>query len=141
MSRRPSERLEGTFLIPSDIVRAERLQEELVELLREFEYDHRHIFAAEISLDEALKNAVTHGNGRDPSRKVLVEYSVSIDRFFVRIEDEGSGYEPSKNRDPTAVEHHGEPHGRGLLLMHHFMTEVRLIPPGNCVELVLHRQP
>ncbi len=46
-----------------------------------------------LCLDEAITNAIVHGNREDPSKKVLVTLYCSEHRWGVEISDEGAGFD------------------------------------------------
>ena len=123
--------------IPSDTKAARRLQQRIVRELRTTSFDGKEIFGIKLALEEALVNAVKHGNAFDPSKKVHVEYRVAPERIDIRIADEGTGYDPDRVRDCKADANLERPGGRGLFLMRHYMTEVVVVPPGN--ELVMSK--
>ena len=123
--------------IESDTRAARRLQQRIVRELRTTSFDGREIFGIKLALEEALVNAVKHGNRLDPNKRVHVEYRVAPDRIDIRICDEGAGYDPVRVPDCNADENLERPGGRGLLLMRHYMTEVHVLPPGN--ELVMSK--
>ena len=87
-------------------------------------FDERDLFSVELALEEALVNAIKHGNQLQPEKKVRVAYSVSSERFDILIEDEGEGFCPDDVPDPTLPENLARPCGRGLLLIRSFMTSV-----------------
>ena len=123
--------------IASDTKAARQLQQRIVRELRSTSFDGKEIFGIKLALEEALVNAVKHGNRLDPNKKVQVEYRVAPDRIDIRIVDEGPGYDPSRVRDCKADANLERPGGRGLLLMRHYMTEVIVLPPGN--ELIMSK--
>jgi DNA-binding response OmpR family regulator len=114
-----------------------------------------------VALEEALNNALYHGNleldsviregnraayrklveqrrARDPyrRRKIFVDISIreNVGRFVVR--DEGPGFDPRSLPDPTDPANLEKPSGRGLLLMRTFMDEVIFNDIGNEVTLI-----
>jgi CheY-like chemotaxis protein/anti-sigma regulatory factor (Ser/Thr protein kinase) len=117
-----------------------------------------------IALEEALLNAIYHGNlevssdlrregdelfhrvarerrNRDPYRQRRVRISARINRrkaTFV-IADQGPGFDIAKLPDPTDPANLDKPSGRGLLLMRMFMDEVRHNSAGNQITLVKYR--
>lgn len=97
------------------------------------------IFAIRLALDEALTNAVRHGNQGDTSKSVTVDYRLTDDEFRVTICDQGHGFVPCNLPDPCAEENLERPCGRGVLLMRAYMSEVSFNSAGNCVTLVKHR--
>ena len=88
-----------------------------------------------IALDEAIVNAIKHGNKCDPCKAVHVvaEFNAEGARFI--IADEGPGFSIEKVPDPTDPCRLLEPSGRGLLLINHIMDEVCYNQAGNKVEM------
>jgi serine/threonine-protein kinase RsbW len=119
--------------IPSDAAEAKKLQEAIEEALKTHRYCERDIFGIRLAIEEALVNAIKHGNQLDRAKKVRVAYRVATDRFDVLIADEGHGFDPTDLPDPTAVENLERPCGRGVMLMRHYMTVVDYRQRGNMV--------
>jgi serine/threonine-protein kinase RsbW len=119
----------------SDPEEAHRVQDEIERLLASRQFDEREIFGIRLALEEALVNAVKHGNQLDRGKQVHVVYSVDDNHFEVSIQDEGPGFNPEDVPDPIAFENLERPCGRGLLLMRHYMSEVTFHPPGNKVTM------
>lgn len=97
-------------------------------------YSSKDILAVHITLEEAIVNAVRHGNQDDPSKRVVVRYQVHPDRVLAEVEDEGGGFDPSGVADPLAAVNMERPSGRGLLLMRSLMQSVRYNARGNRVS-------
>ena len=114
-----------------------------------------------IALEEALRNALFHGNleltseqregdaneyerlvnertTQEPysSRHLRVRVKVTPGSGTFTIRDEGPGFDPSKLPDPTDPENLEKVSGRGLLLMRTFMDDVRFNSTGNEVTMV-----
>lgn len=123
-------------VIPSLAAKAHALQHRMVEDARAAGFSNEDCFAIQLALDEALANAIKHGNCDDPDKKVAVEYHVDASRFEARVRDEGCGFDPEDVPDPTAEENLNRPHGRGVLLMRAYMDEVSYSDRGRCVHLV-----
>lgn len=88
-----------------------------------------------IALDEAIVNAIKHGNKGDAHKSVhiIAEFNAEGARFS--ITDEGSGFDRAQVPDPTDPCRLLETSGRGLLLIRHIMDEVCHNEAGNCVEM------
>jgi serine/threonine-protein kinase RsbW len=119
------------FVICNDPVEASRIQEDIERQLASNHFDEREIFGIKLAVEEALVNAIKHGNRMDPSKRVHIRYHVQPHRFEIGIVDEGGGFDPGTVPDPLAEENLERPSGRGLLLMRHYMDEVVYHPPGN----------
>jgi len=122
-------------VIASDPAEARRVQDEIEQLLKARQFGERDIFSIKLALEEALVNAIKHGNQYDRNKKVEIAYQVTAERFIIRITDEGDGFDPADVPDPTAVENLERPCGRGLMLMRHYMTEVDYNKSGNSVQM------
>ncbi len=122
-------------VIPSDPVEARRIQDDIERALIACSFDEREIFSIRLALEEALVNAIKHGNQMDRTKKVRIHYCVNPERFDINIADEGHGFDPDDVPDPMAIENLERPCGRGLLLMRHYMTEVIFHPPGNHLSM------
>jgi serine/threonine-protein kinase RsbW len=121
--------------ISSDLAEARRVQTLIEEALHASAYSEHDIFSIKLALEEALVNAIKHGNQMDPDKRVSIAYEITAERFEIRITDEGQGFNPDEVPDPTAIENIERPCGRGLLLMRGFMTEVRYHGNGNTVSM------
>jgi serine/threonine-protein kinase RsbW len=126
--------------IPSQLDQVPVVVEVIVEAIQAVGgYDERCLFAIRLSVDEAVTNAIRHGNRQDPDKQVTIEYDVDPVRCKITICDEGPGFAPEDLPDPTAVENLVRTHGRGVMLMSAYMTEVAFNDRGNCVTLVKTR--
>ena len=135
-SQRPSgQPCQAECTIPSDPVEARRVQEAIEQALQANSYTDHDIFGIKLALEEALVNAIKHGNQMDRSKTVRVAYFIDPNRFEIDITDEGGGFDPCDVPDPTAVENLERPCGRGLMLMRYYMTQVQFSATGNSVSM------
>ena len=134
---------EGSFevTIASDPSEVQRIQDQIEGQLRLREFEDRDIFSIRLALEEALVNAIKHGNQLDRAKKVRICYGFTTDRFEVAIADEGPGFNPEDVPDPLCEENLERPCGRGLFLIKHYMTDVTYHPPGNRLTMTKLRQP
>src|SRR5947209_6637430 len=102
-------------------------------------YSDKEIFAVRLALEEALVNAVKHGNRSDPTKCVWASWHVGSHRVLAEIEDEGDGFNPRAVPDPCAPENLERSGGRGLFLIRKFMTWVRFNRRGNRVIMCKRR--
>ena len=123
------------LVIPSDPAEAQRFQDEIEKLLLSLNYGERDVFSIKLALEEALVNAIKHGNQMDRTKNVQITYQVLPHQFEIRITDEGPGFDPADVPDPTDVENLERPCGRGLMLMRHYMCEVAYNARGNSVHM------
>ena len=125
-----------SVVISNDPVQGLRIQSDILELAQACEFSEPDLFGIRLAVEEAIVNAIKHGNRSDPTKTVRIDYEVNREQVRVRIEDEGDGFDPAQVPDPTEPEFLERPCGRGLLLMRHYMSEVHFNDRGNSVEMV-----
>lgn len=137
------------------------IQEKVVEpCLR----DDGDLIRVGVALEEALANALYHGNLEISStlkdqddrafyalakqrrellpyrdRRIYVDARRGEEQVTVVIRDEGPGFDPSTLPDPTDPENLERAHGRGLLLIRTFMDQVSHNSRGNEITLTKRR--
>ena len=121
--------------IASEHAAGSRVVEAVLEQLQIYQWCEQDCFAIQLCLEEALVNAIRHGNGLDTSKCVRVTCKLSSRRFYIKITDEGEGFNPEAVPDPTEDEYLDRDCGRGVHLMRNFMTEVRYNAAGNSVVM------
>lgn len=125
--------------IPSDPARARDVQERIIAALERIQFSKRDIFAVRLALDEAITNAIRHGNQGDPQKTVRIQCTIRNDVLRVSIEDEGAGFRPEDVPDPRLEENLERTSGRGLLLMRSYMNHVEYQGRGNILLLEKRR--
>ena len=115
------------------------IRREVLDELKSRKWPNEDIFGIQLALEEALVNAIRHGNDEDATKRVHVECHLADDLVRIQIVDEGSGFDPAQLPDPTAEEHREAPSGRGVLLMRRFMDRVEYNEKGNVVLLEKQR--
>lgn len=163
---------ETVFELPSD----PQLIPALVDYLQEYVVwlelcDETGRVRVGIALEEALNNALVHGNleltneqlresggslleadgddlvtqrrGMSPyrERKIFVQVRFNADEIEYVIRDQGPGFEPDLPDEPTDLVKVEREGGRGLMLMRTFMDEVSFSATGNEVRLIKRREP
>jgi serine/threonine-protein kinase RsbW len=128
-------RFPDDIAIPSDTAEAQRVQERIIQDLQAVHFNERELFGIRLALEEALVNAMKHGNQLDPKKMVRISWRIEDEVFYVRIRDEGKGFDPDDVPDCTDLHNLERPCGRGLMLMKHYMNEVRFLDRGNVVVM------
>lgn len=123
--------------IASDASDGREVVAQILEEMQRAEWAEHDVFGVHLAIEEALVNAIKHGNHKDPTKKVEVECRISGDRVVIRIADEGDGFDPEAVPDPTDEENLEIPSGRGLMLMRCYMNSVTFNERGN--EVVMEK--
>lgn len=137
--RSPQARFDHRLVLGSSRRGIQRAQRSLISAAQQRGYDRASCFALRLALEEALTNAILHGNRNNPRKKVTVRYRVDSGRVVIEIEDQGEGFDPQAVPDPTRPENVEIPAGRGIVLMRAYMTEVEFTAPGNRVRMTYVR--
>ena len=124
------------FVLPSVPESRETIEWALMEALERRGCEEDALFAVRLALEEAVVNAIRHGNKSDPSKRIHVDYLVEDTRLEVNVQDEGPGFDLESVPDPTAEENLEADHGRGILLMRVYMDEVAYSAKGDRVTLI-----
>jgi serine/threonine-protein kinase RsbW len=127
-------------VIASDTAAGQAVQERIVQRLEDLQFSAREVFGVRLALEEAIVNAIKHGNRFDPAKSVRIWWKISPDFVRVEIEDQGPGFQPADVPDPTLDENLERPCGRGIMLMRAFMTHVEYVGRGNKIVLEKQRQ-
>ena len=126
---------EFEVLIPSETAAGQAVQERIVKSLQSLQYHDRDVFGVRLALEEALVNAIKHGNRMDPAKTVRICCQLTTEKIRLEIEDQGPGFSLEEVPDPTADENLERPCGRGIMLMRAFMSLIEYNPRGNRVIL------
>lgn len=117
--------------IPNDTAEARDVQERIIGLMEQNAWPMRDCFGVRLSLEEALVNAIKHGNRMDPAKKVYIACELTDDEVTVVIEDQGDGFKIEEVPDPTEDDNLEKPGGRGIMLIRSFMTGFEYNEKGN----------
>lgn len=124
------------FTIPSDFAAGRDVQKRILDDVSRVGFNSQGQFAIKLALEEALINAIKHGNRLDPKKKVHIEAKVSPQQFEIIIEDEGPGFKRGEVPDPTLEENLEKCSGRGILLIEAYMSSVQWSHGGRRLKMV-----
>lgn len=115
------------------------VQRQILDVAEKNGYQDQCLFAIKIALEEALVNAIKHGNKHDKSKHVTIEAMISPLVAEIMVEDEGPGFHRPDVPDPLAEENLEKPSGRGLLLIESYMSKVSWDHGGRRLRMVKNR--
>lgn len=111
-----------SFVIHSDFEESRVIQDQIMAAVSSASYPDNDVFAIKLALEEAMINAIKHGNKLDPQKRVRIEASVGNDQVEIMIHDEGAGFVKAEVPDPTLEENLEKNSGRGILLIEAYMS-------------------
>jgi serine/threonine-protein kinase RsbW len=119
---------------PKEILSIEKF---LMDIGQQFPIDDGTMYRLLVCCTEAVNNAIIHGNGSDPKKKVIMVCNVEGKNLKIKIQDEGKGFDPSSLPDPRDEKNLLKENGRGVFLMRSLMSSVkfRKLKKGSVVEM------
>lgn len=120
---------------PSTLDAMRPVLQEALDRLKNRGWFEDNAFSAHLCLEEALVNAIRHGNQGDSQRNVRILLREYDDALEVRVYDEGPGFTVEEVPDPQC-EQHG---GRGICLIRHYMDEVKYYAAEHCLVMIMRR--
>jgi anti-sigma regulatory factor (Ser/Thr protein kinase) len=132
ISLRPVGRYWGTISFASTLYLCPILDLLLAEIPAKLQAELR------LGLQEALVNAAKHGNNLDPSKTVVVRFSLINDQYWWIISDQGSGFIPECVCDSDPIDYlppDEAESGRGLSLLHQIFDQVEWNRKGTELRL------
>ena len=127
--------------IPSTPEGVSHFVQRLLRMLANYRFHQLEVLAIRPAVEQALMNAITHGNKLDSAKHVHVTFTMGPHEFSIRIEDEGGGFTRQSRHDQAESPDCIALDRAGLLLMRQNMDAVRFNAKGNAVTLVRRRNP
>lgn len=131
---------------PSDI---EKVNDLILDLMRQTGLEEKSAISLGAAFREGTDNANRHGNKSQEDRTVKVEYTLSKDKVYIKVFDEGEGFDwhhymgvaedksaAQRSRERNAKGMRG---GLGIMLMMKCTDELRYNEKGNELTLVKGR--
>jgi serine/threonine-protein kinase RsbW len=121
--------------IPSDPGAGRLLLKEVLAELESRCWSERDRFGIHLAAEEALINAIAHGNRYNLQKRVRLVCRLAEDLVHIEISDEGYGFDPESLPDPTDPDRVEACGGRGVLLMKTYMSRVEFRQRGRHVVM------
>jgi serine/threonine-protein kinase RsbW len=119
--------------VPSETRCIRKVSSRVLSGLNRYNVDEGRLFDIRLCVEEAVRNAMIHGNHSDSGLSVRTAYRVDNDILTIEIEDEGSGFDHASVDDPTLSAHILKNSGRGVYLIKKLMDKVEYNDKGNKV--------
>ncbi len=114
---------EGRIEIPSDLEYVQDVSRRIISVLQKFKIPENLLMDMRLVVEEAVVNAIRHGNQFASDRFVLVEYKVDPSQISISVKDEGEGF------DYDSVE------GKGLRLIKSIADKVEFSRGGSQITI------
>lgn len=127
----------SSFIISSELNNISKVFDWLNTTLFKYITNENKINTLSLIIQEALANAIIHGNNENKNKKVTLSYEVDNLDIHLKIMDEGEGVPSSKQKiDENHIQEEDlfKDSGRGIILMKHFCKDVTF--NENSIELI-----
>jgi len=124
------------FEVQSQLQEVPIATKKLFSFLEQIQLTDSDRFDIRLSFEEMIINAMKHGNHFNQDLVVNVLVSCNPDAVYIRIQDEGDGFDTSLVKDPTEDVNLAAYSGRGVYLARHLMTQFAYSNNGNEVEFI-----
>jgi len=125
--------------VPAKSGAGDAMIDEVLRLMKLLKWPERDMFNVHLAFEEAMTNAIMHGNRSDPQKNIYLTCDVQENEVVISVRDEGCGFNPDTVPDPRHPDNILTPSGRGILLIRHIMSKVEFLPEGNGLTMTKYR--
>lgn len=122
--------------VPSETRSIKKVSSAILESISSFDLDEGTIFDIKLCIEEAVRNAIVHGNQSNRRLIVRVAYWLEGRKLVIEVTDQGKGFDHRMVDDPTLEKHITKSSGRGVYLIKKLMDEVIYTKAGNTVWMI-----
>ncbi|MDD5583511.1 MAG: ATP-binding protein [Candidatus Omnitrophica bacterium] len=125
-----------TETLPSRLEAIPEFIASFLEKIKPFRINDDDIFDIRISLEEALVNAIKHGNRFNAALPVDVSIDIIPARVTIAVKNQGKGFDYAKIPNPTKDDNLQKLSGRGVFLIKSLMDAVEFFDCGRGIKMV-----
>lgn len=119
--------------IASNLSSLNLIQRFVEEVCDEFNINNTYFANISVAINEAVRNAIIHGNKFDETKNVYIAFGRKNEALIFLIKDEGNGFDYNNLIDPT--EEIGENIGTGIFLINLLSDDVSFSDNGSTIEI------
>lgn len=123
-------------VLPSCLENIPAFLGQCLDFLNQAAIPESDVFDIRVSLEEAIVNAMKHGNRLDRNRTVSVSLEIFPAYVAAEVTDQGAGFDHTKLPDPTHQDNLKKPSGRGVFLIKRLMDEVEFFDCGRRIKMI-----
>ncbi|ADU65660.1 ATP-binding region ATPase domain protein [Desulfurispirillum indicum S5] len=128
-----------TMVFASDLDEVATYAKHIVERIPDGYFTPKKLYRVRLAVDEAMTNAIMHGNKSDTTKSVQVNLHCNSHGINISITDEGDGFDQRAVPQPTADENLLRTGGRGIYIVAHYADSLTYNDKGNQVTLAFAR--
>lgn len=119
------------MVIKSDLKNVQRVERIIEKIAKYMGFSDEERDSLAIAVTEIVGNAIAHGNKKDVTKKVTIDFEYKDDFIVVVVQDEGKGFDVNEIANPLEPENLLKESGRGIFIVRALMDEVEF-SPGEC---------
>jgi serine/threonine-protein kinase RsbW len=122
--------------IPSALMNLSQIEKFVEEICDQHYLNDSYFGNILVTIEEAVKNSIIHGNKNDINKKVIITYHSSSRGLTFRIEDEGEGFDYSSIPDLLECDESvAAKIGKGIFLIRALADNIFYNDAGNSIEI------
>ena len=132
--------------ISSTLMNFSKIEKFVEEICDQYYLNDSYLGNILVAIEEAVKNAIIHGNKNGINKQVIITYYTSSRGLTFKIEDEGEGFDLSSVPDLMECEESEVAKiGKGIFLIRSLADDITYNDIGNRVEITfdissMHRE-
>lgn len=126
----------AVLIVPSRIESIKEVSSKILDSLKPYGVSEETLFDIRLSTEEAVRNAIVHGNLSDKHLLTTVSYWIEDGFINIEVEDEGVGFDRGNLSDPTTDDNLTKGSGRGVYLINKLMDSARFNESGNKIIMI-----
>lgn len=123
------------IIVPTNIREIKKVSNAILNALDGSQATDSFIFDVRLACEEALINAIKHGNKNQKDKKIVVNFDITDKSVVISVEDEGQGYNYQQLPDPRHVSNLLRTGGRGLFLIRKMMDKIEFNEKGTKITM------
>ena len=121
----------NNITVPSEAAHVRTVSAKVLASLAPYKLDEETLFSLKLCIEEAVRNAIVHGNHSDRKLSVRISYKIDGGRIEIDVEDEGKGFDHKALPDPTKSDNLMKNCGRGVYIIKKMMDKAEFNETGN----------
>lgn len=126
----------AVLIMPSRIESIKEVSSKILDFLKPYGVSEETLFDIRLCTEEAVRNAIVHGNLSDKYLLTTVSYWIEDGFINIEVEDEGVGFDRGNLSDPTTDDNLTKGSGRGVYLINKLMDSARFNESGNKITMI-----
>lgn len=109
------------------------------DIFNELKFSRKIYCKIYLSLTEAVINAIVHGNKKDETKNIILQFIETQNEFKFIVKDQGNGFNYTNLPDPRHPDNLTKESGRGIFIMKQYSDKVIFNDNGSSVTLIFNK--